>query len=104
MKDNVIDADRIGDTDYQVTMDLSKADAANITEKLRSFVETHEGHQHEIEVIKSRQKDVIEDVKLSGLSVKAFREVIRRRRQDPDDVRELDRKVSFYERLLRDDR
>jgi len=100
MKDNVIEADRIGDTDYQVEIDLSETDNLNITDKLRKFVEQHETYQHEIDAQKDLQKGVIEMVKANGLHVKAFREVLKRRRQDPDELGECDRSVAVYESLL----
>jgi uncharacterized protein (UPF0335 family) len=67
---------------------------------LRSLIERIERLDDEIADLRADRKDVIAEAKANGFDPKALREVIRRRKMEPDKLNELDALVDTYECAL----
>ncbi len=67
---------------------------------LAGYVERIERLQSEIDELKESQKEVFEQAKGKGLSVKVMKAVLRRRRMKPEDRKEIDELLDVYEHAL----
>lgn len=67
---------------------------------LVAAVERIERLQSEIDELKESQKEVFEQSKSKGLSVKVMKAVLRRRRMKPEDRKEIDDLLDTYEHAL----
>jgi uncharacterized protein (UPF0335 family) len=68
--------------------------------RLRSLIERVERLDDERKSLGDDRKDVMAEAKSAGYDMKAFRELLRRRKKDPSEVEELDQLVETYERAL----
>lgn len=64
--------------------------------KLRSFIERVERIDEEIKGLNDDKRDIYAEVRSDGFDIKAVKEVIRLRRQDPNERKELDAIVATY--------
>lgn len=69
-------------------------------DRLRSLVERIERLEEERKAIGSDVKDIYAEAKSAGFSVPALRALIKRRRQEPDAIEELETLIALYERAL----
>jgi len=66
-------------------------------DKIKSVIERLEALEREIETLKSDQKDILTEAKASGLSIKAIRKVIHRRKQDREELKRIEEIADQYE-------
>ncbi len=84
----------------EMTEILKDADQVNIGDKLKEFIERYEQLNFEKLKILERQKQIVAEVRLIGLHVGAFKQVIARRRENPDMVADRDSNISLYEEAI----
>ena len=83
-----------------MTDELKRTDESNMGEKVRAAVLAYEDLEKQKKALAEEQRELMERAKYEGLSVTALKEVIKRRRMDPDDLAERDSRVEVYEALL----
>lgn len=81
---------------------MSDADQQyNVTgDELRQFIERIEHLEAEKKDIAEQVKEVFSEMKGRGFDVKAVREILKQRRQDPDDLAEQEALVELYRSAL----
>ncbi|RVT85293.1 DUF2312 domain-containing protein [Rhodobacteraceae bacterium CCMM004] len=73
------------------------SEAQKVTgERLRAFVERIERLEEEKAEVAEQIKEVFAELKGEGFDTKAIRTILRRRKQDPDDVAEQEAVVDLY--------
>lgn len=75
---------------------MTDTNATTAKSLLRSFVERIERLDAEIKELNDDKRDLYQEVRSSGIDVKAFKEVIRLRRKDPAERNALDAIVRTY--------
>lgn len=99
-------APEIGDNSEQINSappadaPLSDAAAGFAKEQLKSFIERIERLEEEKKTIAEDIKDVFAEAKGNGFDVKALREILKRRRQDADQLAEHEAIVDLYMQAL----
>ncbi|WP_264813701.1 DUF2312 domain-containing protein, partial [Acetobacter lovaniensis] len=68
--------------------------------RLRSIVERVERLEEERKGLAGDIKDIFTEAKSAGFEVKVLRQIIRIRKQDPDDVEEQETLLDIYRRAL----
>lgn len=68
--------------------------------ELRQFVEQYEHLEAEKKDVTERQKELMAELKGRGYSTKVFREVIKRRKRDKDDLAEEEALINMYESAI----
>ena len=75
----------------------TETDTSRVTAgELRAFVERFERVQSEIDDLKETQKEIIAELKGRGYQNKPFREVLKLRKQSPDDRAEFEAVLEMY--------
>ncbi|WP_344923158.1 DUF2312 domain-containing protein, partial [Acetobacter lovaniensis] len=69
-------------------------------DRLRSIVERVERLEEERKGLAGDIKDIFTEAKSAGFEVKVLRQIIRIRKQDPDDVEEQETLLDIYRRAL----
>jgi uncharacterized protein (UPF0335 family) len=69
-------------------------------DRLRSLVERIERLEEERRALAGDIKDIYAEAKSAGFDVKALRQIIRLRRQDPAEVEEQESLLDLYKRAL----
>lgn len=77
--------------------ELSGTEAA---ERLRSIVERIERLEEERKALSGDIKDIYQEAKSAGYEIKALRQLIRIRAQEPAEVEELETLLDVYRRAL----
>lgn len=78
-------------------MSSDLADTQRVTgERLRAFIERIEHLEAEKKDIAEQIKEVFAELKGEGFDAAAIREIIKRRKQDPDDVAEKEAVLEVY--------
>lgn len=73
------------------------SDAERVTgERLRSFVERIERLEEEKKEVADQIKEVFAELKAEGFDATAIRAIVRRRKQDPNDVAEQEAVIELY--------
>lgn len=75
--------------------DLSHADKVT-GDRLRAFVERIERLEEEKKEVADQIKEVFAELKGEGFDTTAIRAILRRRKQDPDDLAEQEAVVEIY--------
>ena len=78
----------------------TEAPANFAKERLKSFIERIERLEEEKKAIADDIKDVFHEAKGAGFDTKALRTLLQRRRQDADELAELEALVELYEQAL----
>ncbi|SFA97345.1 Uncharacterized conserved protein, UPF0335 family [Poseidonocella pacifica] len=72
-------------------------DAQRVTgDQLRAYVERIERLEEEKKEVADQIKEVFAELKAEGFDAKAIREILKRRKQDPDDVAEQEAVIDLY--------
>jgi len=74
---------------------------SNASKALISFVERIERVTEEISGLQQDRKEIFAELKAQGFEVSILREVLRRRKQDPESVKEHDALLELYEEAIR---
>jgi uncharacterized protein (UPF0335 family) len=69
-------------------------------DRLRSLVERIERLEEERKALGSDVKDIYAEAKSAGFDAKVLRQIIRIRRQDPAEVKEMETLLDVYKRAL----
>jgi uncharacterized protein (UPF0335 family) len=82
-------------------VDKTEAKTGGIAEdRLRSLVERIERLEEERKALSSDIKDIYAEAKSAGFDVKVLRQLIRIRKQEPNDVEEQETLLDVYRRAL----
>jgi len=79
-----------------VSEDVSDAPAGFAKEQLKSFIERIERLEEEKKAIADDVKDVFAEAKANGFDVKALRTILKIRKEDEDQRKELEAIVELY--------
>jgi uncharacterized protein (UPF0335 family) len=76
---------------------------SNSASYVRSYVERLEKLDEDVQAINRERADQYRMAKDSGIDPKALKQVMRRRRMDPEQREGLDAAVDMYERMLKEE-
>lgn len=81
--------------------DEAAVNLSNVKKSLIDYVERFERMAEERQAISDDIGDLVREVKTVGFNTKIFREVLRRRKLDPEAVKEHDSLLALYEEAVR---
>ncbi|MFG1373191.1 DUF2312 domain-containing protein [Xanthobacter oligotrophicus] len=84
----------------QVAEDVSDGPAGFAKEQLKSFIERIERLEEEKKAIADDIKDVFAEAKANGFDVKALRAILKIRKEDAEERKELEAIVELYLQAL----
>lgn len=88
-------------TDDMTGHNSNTSDVGGIAaDRLRSIIERIERMEEERKALAGDIKDIFTEAKSAGFDVKVIRQIIRIRKQDPEDVEEQDTLLDIYRRAL----
>lgn len=78
----------------------NKTIESNVGQVLKAYIERVERLDEEIKVLNDDKRDVYAELKGNGFDVKALKDIIRMRKQDPNERAERDTILETYMRAL----